>query len=114
MSRALAPLLAASLALSGCGGTPRVTMPELRGKTKRAALGALGSRRLCVVGEDVADWPAAARARLGTVVDQDPMPGVVVQPSSEVRLWIRMRSRTSSVVAPGCHSYFVKNVSVSG
>jgi hypothetical protein len=71
----------------------------------------LGARRLCSVGEEVADWPAARAARLGTVVDQDPLPGAKIERRSLITIWIRrMRSNVSGWVGhgpPGCGATYV-------
>lgn len=97
----LVPILLVS---AGCGGSG-LRMPEARGHSERAALRALGSRGLCSVNEQAADWSAAARARRGTVVDQDPLPGARVEETTLITLWIRAQPNSYDVfthVVPGC------------
>jgi hypothetical protein len=100
------PLLLVVCALSaGCGGGG-LKMPETRGISERAALKALGSRGLCDVLPKDADWSAAERARVDTVVDQDPLPGAPVEPTTHITIWVRTRNRGDAFEhgAPGCGS----------
>jgi hypothetical protein len=100
----LALLSAGCLGLTACGSSGQ-KMPETRGKSEHGALQALGSRGLCGVVEDEADWSAAAKARVGTVVDQDPSPGESVASTTQITLWVRPKPDGNGVFThtpPGC------------
>jgi hypothetical protein len=57
---------------------------------QRQAFSLLSQRHLCPE-EMPAQWPGAAKARLGTVVDQDPTPGVRVGHGTPITVWVRER-----------------------
>lgn len=66
-------------------------VPEIRGKAQANAFSLLSSRHLCPE-EMPAEWPAAAKARLGTIVDQDPTAGARVDRGARIRVWVRQRA----------------------
>lgn len=75
---------------SGCGGSGKEVVPEVRGKPQKAAFVLLSRRHLCPE-EMPAQWPGAAKARPGTVVDQDPTPGTRVGKGTPITVWVRER-----------------------
>lgn len=74
-------------ASTGCGGSGKTAVPDVRGKPKKQALTLLSSRHLCPY-EKPALWSGALKARAGTVVDQDPLPGARVASGTHVTVWV--------------------------
>jgi beta-lactam-binding protein with PASTA domain len=112
----LLPAFALQMTCAACGGSGKLAMPELRGKSERQAFRVLAAHHLCAVLDPSAYWPQAMRARPGTVVDQDPTPGSRINPGTTVTIWVRHipEEDTLGGVA-GCPGpvFRIKNVAVS-
>ena len=83
-------MLAAGVLLvsAGCGGSRTEVVPEIRGKPQKEAFRLLSTRHLCPE-PMAAEWPGAAKAPLGSVVDQDPTAGARVDRGTPIRVWVR-------------------------
>jgi beta-lactam-binding protein with PASTA domain len=114
--RFLLPAFALVTGCAACGGSGKVAMPELRGKSERQAFGVLAAHHMCAVVNPQAEWPRAMLARPGTVVDQDPTSGSRVDPGTTVTIWVRRITDEDTLGAiKGCPGPVlrIKNVAVS-